>query len=256
MRIGFFLFSLFIIPYFLSLNSCMSINTTRDRLDIREKIVVFTFDDGPDEDTTPLLLDVLAKHNIKAFFCLLGLNAEQYPQIVKRIHNEGHLFINHGYSDKWAVNMKSEDFKKNLLLGEEAIKNALGFYPEPKLYRPHGSYYKPCQEKIIKDEGWTIIPATIRVYDAVSNSLKSAQTVKKTVDITVKNNGGIILLHDAREGFRQKKENINKNPDSPYNRLWIVQSVDEIITSLLNKGFILHHTDLLKAIGFEQAQSN
>ena len=235
-------------------SSCMSINTTKEKIGIQDTFVIFSFDDGPDEHTTPLLLDVLAKHNIKALFCLLGVNARQYPELVKRIHEEGHLFINHGFYDKWAEKMNDEEFKTNLKLGEEAIRGALGFYPQPKLYRPHGGFYNSKHEKIIAEEGWTIVPATIRVYDAVSDSSERKKIVKQTIDITVKKNGGLILLHDAREGYMRKEENLIKKPDGPFNRLWIVQSADEIITALLNKGFILHHDDILKAIGFEAEQ--
>jgi len=247
----YFLYLLFIISYFLFLISCMSINTTREKLNIQETFVIFTFDDGPDEDTTPLLLDLLAKHEIKAFFCLLGLNAQNYPQIVKRIYNEGHLFINHGYSDKWNVNLNDEDFRNNLKLGEEAISSVLGFYPQPKLYRPHGGFYKRNQLKIIDDEGWIIVPANIRVYDAVSDSSKQKKVTQGIIELTIKNKGGIILLHDAREGHKQKEVELIQNPQGPFNRLWIVQSIDEIITSLLNEGFILHHSDLLQASGLK-----
>ena len=227
----------------------MSINSTRDKLNIQEMNVIFSFDDCPDIDTTPLLLNLLAKYNIKAFFCLLGTNAHEYPEIVKRIYDEGHLFINHGFYDKWNILMNDEEFTTNLKLGEETISSILGFYPQPKLFRPHGGYYNNAQEQIITNEGWTIIPANIRVYDAASDSKRQSYIIKKTIDLTIKERGGIILLHDALGGHDQKEKKLKINPQGPSNRLWIVHSVDEIITSLLKKGFILHHNDLLQASG-------
>jgi peptidoglycan/xylan/chitin deacetylase (PgdA/CDA1 family) len=54
-----------------------------------------TFDDGPHPDNTPKLLDVLAQHQAKATFFLLGSNAEAHPELVRRIVREGHIIANH-----------------------------------------------------------------------------------------------------------------------------------------------------------------
>jgi len=227
--------------------SCLSINSTRNNLG---KVVIFSFDDGPDEHTTPLLLDVLKRHEIKAMFFLLGVNAEQFPDIVKRMHEEGHIIVNHGYYDKQAGLMKDEEFTENLLLGEEAISSALGIDFYPRLYRPHGGYYTQQHERILIDRGYSIVSANIRVYDAVKTSASRRQIVKQIVRNVIRTGGGIILLHDARGIFSRKEIEIKKNPDGPFNRLWIVDVVDEVIVSLLDKGFTLHHPDLLAAAGF------
>src|SRR6476646_3328751 len=52
--------------------------------------VALTFDDGPDPEYTPQLLDLLKKHNVKATFFVLGQKAELNPDIILRIHEEGH----------------------------------------------------------------------------------------------------------------------------------------------------------------------
>lgn len=57
-----------------------------------------TFDDGPDPEHTPDLLDVLARHGVKASFFLVGEKIEAYPAIVARIVAEGHMVGNHSYS--------------------------------------------------------------------------------------------------------------------------------------------------------------
>jgi hypothetical protein len=61
-------------------------------------IVALTFDDGPNPNTTPQILDILKKNNVKATFFVIGKNAERYPEIIKRIMDEGHLIGNHSYS--------------------------------------------------------------------------------------------------------------------------------------------------------------
>ena len=63
-----------------------------------EKTVYLTFDDGPSNTVTPLILDVLKEQNVKATFFLLGANVEAYPELVQREYAEGHYLANHGYN--------------------------------------------------------------------------------------------------------------------------------------------------------------
>ena len=63
-----------------------------------EKIVALTFDDGPNPPYTDRLLDVLAKHNVKATFFMIGNRIEKHPETVQRVIAEGHQIGNHSYS--------------------------------------------------------------------------------------------------------------------------------------------------------------
>ena len=63
-----------------------------------DAILYLTFDDGPDPGITEFVLDVLAKHNVKATFFCCGNRAQYHPQLVKRIQSEGHVLANHTYS--------------------------------------------------------------------------------------------------------------------------------------------------------------
>jgi len=223
--------------------SCQSIKSNRAELDIPHSIVYFSFDDGPDAhgNTTDRLLDILKKYQITALFCLLGENAEQYPDLVKRIHGEGHYLANHGYSDQWAIKMNDDEFRNNLKRGEAAIANALGYNELPyRLYRPHGGFYNKKQEQICIDEGYTIIPVTVRVYDAIYNVSDRKKVIRKTVNIVKMKNGGLILLHDGRDSHPRREIMLEKNPNSPYNRSWIPETVEEIIIALLDSGFNLN----------------
>jgi len=232
--------------------SCMSINRGRAELNIPLNAVYFSFDDGPNAHggTTARLLDVLKKYQIKAVFCLLGENAERCPDLVKRIYNEGHYIANHGYSDKWASKMNKEEFRNNLIKGDAAISAALGHDVQPKLYRPQGGFYKPAHEKIIKDEGYILVPGSIRAYDAVLDGTKKSKVVEQVVKKTEEQGGGIILLHDARDSHFLMEAELAKNPDGVFNRSWIPDAVEEIITILLSKGFILDNRDILTFIGY------
>jgi len=226
-------------------SSCMSINRNRAELNIPPSVVYLSFDDGPNakDDTTALLLDVLNKYQIKGIFCLLGGNVEHNPKLVKRIYDEGHCIVNHGYSDKWASRMNKDEFKNNLLRGEAAISSALGRDMSPKLYRPQGGFYTAAQEKIIHDEGYTLVLNNVRVYDAVIDGTKQSKVVRDIVEKVEKQDGGIILLHDARDSFVQAEARLAKKPNGVFDRSWIPDTVERVITVLLDKGFILNNSD-------------
>ena len=90
------------------------------RIRTTEKLLYLSFDDGPDPDSTPLLLDLLASYNVKVMFFCNGKAAEKYPDLMDKIMSGGHLIGNHGYNhlngwitslDNYTVNEKANIFK-------------------------------------------------------------------------------------------------------------------------------------------------
>lgn len=67
-------------------------------LGLAPKEIVFTFDDGPDPEVTPRILDTLDKHCLKAAFFFTGLRAERYPELVREAARRGHTIATHTYS--------------------------------------------------------------------------------------------------------------------------------------------------------------
>ena len=225
----------------LPFSACQTINRSNEELGLPPAMVAFIFDDGPNvhDGTTERLLNVLNKYEIHAMFCLLGENAEAFPELVRRIDREGHVIINHGYSDKWAYRMGKVEFRDNLVLGEAAISTALQKELIPKLYRPHGGFYTSKQERISREAGHPMIPSSVRIYDAVLKGEKKDKAVKKIIKKIEKQNGGIILLHDALDSHFRTEKRLGKNAFGVFNRSWIPDSAEEIITLLLSKGFIM-----------------
>jgi peptidoglycan-N-acetylglucosamine deacetylase len=233
------IFVLFCIVIFLS--SCMSITRSREELNVPLSYVIFSFDDGPNihEDTTNRLLDILKLYEIKAVFCLLGERVDAYPQIVRRMYDEGHCIVNHGYYDKWARNMREVEFRSNLVRGGQAISNAIGEEFYPKLYRPHGGYYNSKQINICNEEGYFIVNSNIRVYDAVLSETKKDKVIKRVIEKVEKQGGGIILLHDSRDSNSLMEEKLMKSPNGAFNRSWIPETVEKLIISLKERGYII-----------------
>ena len=91
------------------------------------KRVFLTFDDGPSETVTPLILDLLKEENVPATFFTLGTNVKRHPEIVRREFDEGHYVANHGYSHKYsAVYASPQATFDEYNYTENAIKEALG----------------------------------------------------------------------------------------------------------------------------------
>jgi peptidoglycan/xylan/chitin deacetylase (PgdA/CDA1 family) len=242
-----YLLSCLIILLSICLFSCKTLNITssNEKIGLPPLKVIFTFDDGPNthNNTTERLLDVLNKYQVKGVFCLIGINIENNPEIVRRIYNEGHIIVNHGYSDKIAYFMDDDEFRENLLQGQRAITDALGFEISPKLYRPNGGIYNASKNKIINKEGYVVVPYTTgNAMDPYTTYDNKEKLIKKIIERIEKQNGGVILLHDGRDSHERNTKELQKKPNSAYNRSWIPDAVEEIIIALLDKGFILNET--------------
>jgi peptidoglycan/xylan/chitin deacetylase (PgdA/CDA1 family) len=101
------------------------------------KVVALTFDDGPNPDATPSILDTLAEKGVRATFFVLGSHAERWPELVRRMAQEGHQLGNHGYFHR-KLQFKSPFYvSRDIRLGIRAIKRAGA--PAPRYFRaPHG----------------------------------------------------------------------------------------------------------------------
>lgn len=153
-----------------------------------------TFDDGPDPVHTPKILNVLKENNIKATFFLIGSKVEVYPEIVKRIYDEGHLIGNHTYSHSarytlWTSNRIYEDIQR----ANDRIYKIIG--QRPTLFRPPFGVTNPLIGNAVKNRfkciGWSL-----RSFDTIKH-LKRDKISKRIAD-SIKN-GDIVLFHDDRE---------------------------------------------------------
>ena len=166
------------------------------RIRTSEKVLCLTFDDGPDPESTPQLLDILGKHNIKALFFCRGRAAEQYPYLVDLIKSKGHLIGNHGFEhlDGW------------LTPGEIYIADIAKATPitSCSLFRP--PYGRLCinqyrkLKKTFKVFFWDIMPYD---YDPDFGSRNSLKVLKQKV-----RRGSVICLHDTKKS--SAKEFLNE----------------------------------------------
>jgi peptidoglycan/xylan/chitin deacetylase (PgdA/CDA1 family) len=159
----------------------------------KNKAVTLTFDDGPDEMITPMILDILKENNVKAAFFIVGSEAEKYPDIVKRIDADGHIIGGHSYSHHFFFdlfsykNMKHEMIKTSDIVFKFTDKRI-------HLFRPPYGVTNPTVARVVKSLN----------YFSIGWSLKSKDTVIKDESfllnrlITNLKRGDIILFHDNK----------------------------------------------------------
>ncbi|HEV8218346.1 MAG TPA: polysaccharide deacetylase family protein [Gemmatimonadaceae bacterium] len=181
--------------------------------------VALTFDDGPNPDATPTILDALAARGVKATFFILGRHAERWPELVARVAREGHAIGNHGYYHR-KLHFKSPAYvRDDLRLGTERIEAATGL--RPVLFRaPHG-FRSPWVTPIAKSLGQRTVGWSLGVWD--SDRPGVAAIAERT--ISGARPGSILLLHDG-DGY---------DPDG--DRMQTAQAVPIIVDRLLEQGF-------------------
>jgi len=95
-----------------------------------KKVLALTFDDGPDKQNIPLLLDILKSEGVRATFFVLGHQVKKYVETTKRVINEGHQLANHSWSHPDFLKLDNEKIvKRELLLTSKIIEKISGNYP-------------------------------------------------------------------------------------------------------------------------------
>ena len=95
-----------------------------------KKMAYLTFDDGPDEKNTPAILDILKKEKAKATFYVLGRSAQAYPDVVRRIFEEGHAIGNHSYDHEYGkLYASTGNYLAELEQTDEILRDLIGVRP-------------------------------------------------------------------------------------------------------------------------------
>lgn len=155
-----------------------------------KKKVALTFDDGPHPEYTPKMLAALKEKNVKATFFLLGEEVEKHPEIVKQIHEEGHVIGNHSYKHEQLSKLTMEQACEQVDRTNRLIYDITGVYPS-YLRPPFGDWHEKldCEVNMVEIL-WDV--------DTLDWSSKNhAQIVDKVLKNVQENN--IILMHDGYE---------------------------------------------------------
>ncbi|MER7276737.1 polysaccharide deacetylase family protein [Dactylosporangium sp. NPDC000244] len=163
-----------------------------------DSTVALTFDDGPGPDT-PKILAMLREQGIKATFCVIGVNVQEYPQYVQEIVKDGHTLCNHTWKHDESLGKKSADvIRADLQKTNDEIHKAV---PDAqiKYFRHPGGNFTPTAVEIaselgMKSLGWSVDPSDWNIKKW------SGQQMTNHICSNVRNNtkpGSIVLSHDG-----------------------------------------------------------
>jgi polysaccharide deacetylase family sporulation protein PdaB len=163
-----------------------------------EKVIALTFDDGPDLENTPRILDLLKQYEAKATFFVTGIKVERYPHLIRREYDEGHELANHTYSHTFFnKRVSSSKLKEEVSRADEAIFKVTG--KRSHLFRPPGGYYNDKLVSVAKQSGYTVV---LWCQDTRDWSEPGVSTIVDNV-LDDTQNGDIVLFHDYADGLTQ-----------------------------------------------------
>jgi peptidoglycan-N-acetylglucosamine deacetylase len=181
--------------------------------------VVLTFDDGPDIDHTPRILDQLAKANVQAVFFILGMRIEtpRHMDLVRRAAAEGHLIGNHTFNHSRLTELSADAIRADLLKNQELIAE---FEPRQKLFRPPFGSCNETVNSVARELGYRTV-----LWNVDSTDWKDENKPAGWVDVAMKQikerPRSVCLFHDyghTADHLSQLLERVNELPDSQFVR--------------------------------------
>ncbi len=162
----------------------------RRGVDSRAEIAI-TFDDGPDPETTPLLLDLLSRFNAKATFFVIGKKVSANADLIQKILADGHDIGNHSDShDVFLMLRGQRRIEKEIRKCQERL---VGFSIRPRLFRPPVGITNPHLRLILSDLNLTCVGFSCRPRDFGNRYIDNIRDrVLKKIRA-----GDILLLHDC-----------------------------------------------------------
>ena len=171
--------------------------------------VALTFDDGPDANWTPKILDILNKRNVKGTFFMIGEVAQENVDVMERVYREGHEIGNHTFThpDISEISTRAVDLELNLtesLFGSKIGVHPLYFRPPYSIDQEPDTDDQAAPVARIQTFGYTIIGNKIDTNDWDEHPRKTPQEITDSVlqqiadmETHPDRRGSIILLHDG-----------------------------------------------------------
>lgn len=155
------------------------------------RTIAMTFDDGPSPKLTPMLLDILKQRGIHATFFVVGQNAAEYPDILKRAVAEGHEIGNHSWSHPQLTHLSADGVDSQIQKTNAAIRAAIGH--DPVLLRPpYGATSAALNKHFAQTYGLKVI---LWEVDPLDWKIRNSAHVEHEI-LTQTVPGAIILSHD------------------------------------------------------------
>jgi peptidoglycan-N-acetylglucosamine deacetylase len=156
--------------------------------------MALTFDDGPDPDITPAVLDSLDALGARGSFFMTGENVVRHPETARMVSERGHCIGNHSMTHPKMFLMRKSELEKEIDTAQKAIFDITGF--KSGLFRPpHGIFDFTCAS-VVKERELTMV-----LWTALSGDYahKLPEDIKKNVEPYIRP-GSIIVFHDTEKG--------------------------------------------------------
>jgi peptidoglycan-N-acetylglucosamine deacetylase len=159
--------------------------------------IALTYDDGPNPAATPQLLEVLARHNVRVSFFLIGNFVRQCPSLVRDIAAAGHLIGNHTTTHPWLPFHSDARIRQELADCNAALEDTLGT-PVRYFRAPHGArrpvVLRVARELNLISTQWNIITGDWKPIVAATIAARITQGISHNQN---RNRASNIVLHDG-----------------------------------------------------------
>jgi peptidoglycan/xylan/chitin deacetylase (PgdA/CDA1 family) len=181
--------------------------------------LALTYDDGPNDPHTQRLLEVLAKHEVRATFFLIGRYVRQHPEIAREVVKAGHIVGNHTFGHPLLTFKSAAEIRQELSDCRSALQDAIGEHSS--LFRPPFGGRRPAVLRIARELGLAPIMWNVTGFDWTA---PPSAVIEKKVAKQIRG-GDVILLHDG--GHKQMGAD----------RSQTVQATDHLITKYKSEGY-------------------
>ncbi len=190
--------------------------------------IVLTFDDGLAPSSTPILLELLARHNLQATFFVVGEKVARYPELIADIIAQGHTIGNHSWSHDYFLMLRSQKRLQEDIHNTQEILKKLGI--QPLVFRPPVGIIGPRLGKALVREGLITVTYSCRALDRGNRNIDhlSEKILGKLQP------GAIIMLHDLPPYRKNQSEYWQQELDRLFAGLkenYDIVPLDQIIQS-------------------------
>ncbi|MEM8769727.1 MAG: polysaccharide deacetylase family protein [Pseudomonadota bacterium] len=184
------------------------------------KAIAITIDDGLDPETTPIILDVLAAHDVQATFFLVSDSIAGNEALLYRMLEEGHEIGHHMTEDVTTVALSDEDLSDRFLEAAEALEQ----HTPILWFRAGAGRYNDQVLKLTRERGYRIAMASVIPLDTIISSPRSMATY---INWMVEP-GSIVVLHDVKDRGHRTAATLDRLIPILHDRGFMVTSLGQL----------------------------